>query len=264
MTGCAIRMQNVKGELASGTARNSVKETRCVSEICGKEVWCSSLHLALPCTSRKQHRCRPTNVLAPAEEEIVYSCQVLQEMGFGMTREMVGAITVDYLTTVGKDNSFNKKGKKEGNRKEREGQGQAKAEGSFKEGTSNSSVCLKAVTTLTTALSAVVYTLTQRCVNGLDVTHVTDGFTLNVDSEGCPGKQNSLHATYVKINTLNLTTMSSNNLYPTNVYNITISIFPGLHSSQHPSLVTCPKLGQSCGHTPVRVAGRRLSKQSVF
>ena len=50
---------------------------------------------------------RPT-VLTPAEEkEIVYSCQVLQEMGFGMTREMVGAIVVDYLTTVGRDNPFN-------------------------------------------------------------------------------------------------------------------------------------------------------------
>ena len=48
-----------------------------------------------------------STVLLPAEEkEIVYSCQVLQEMGFGMTREMVGAIVVDYLTTVGKDNPF--------------------------------------------------------------------------------------------------------------------------------------------------------------
>ena len=27
-------------------------------------------------------------------------------MGFGMTREMVGAIVVDYLTTIGKDNPF--------------------------------------------------------------------------------------------------------------------------------------------------------------
>lgn len=47
-------------------------------------------------------------MLTSAEEkEIVYSCQVLQEMGFGMTREMAGAIVVDYLTTVGKDNPFN-------------------------------------------------------------------------------------------------------------------------------------------------------------
>lgn len=50
---------------------------------------------------------RPT-VLTPAEErEIVYSCQVLQEMGFGMTRDMVGSIVVDYLSTVGRENPFN-------------------------------------------------------------------------------------------------------------------------------------------------------------
>ena len=50
---------------------------------------------------------RPTILTPEEEKEVVYSCQVLQEMGFGMTREMVGAIVVDYLTTIGRDNPFN-------------------------------------------------------------------------------------------------------------------------------------------------------------
>ena len=37
----------------------------------------------------------------------MYSCQVLQEIGFGMTRAMVGAIVVDYLSTMRHENSFN-------------------------------------------------------------------------------------------------------------------------------------------------------------
>ena len=40
---------------------------------------------------------RPTVLTAAEEEEIVYCCQVLQEIGFGMRRETVGAIIVDYL-----------------------------------------------------------------------------------------------------------------------------------------------------------------------
>ena len=52
---------------------------------------------------------RPT-ILTPEEErEIVYSCQVLQEMGFGLTRDVVGAIVIDYLSTIGRGNPFNGK-----------------------------------------------------------------------------------------------------------------------------------------------------------
>jgi len=50
---------------------------------------------------------RPTILTPEEEKEVAYSCQVLQEMGFGMTREMVGATVVDYLTTIGRDNPFN-------------------------------------------------------------------------------------------------------------------------------------------------------------
>ena len=38
---------------------------------------------------------------------MVASVSLTQEMGFGMTREMVGSIVVDYLSTVGWENSFN-------------------------------------------------------------------------------------------------------------------------------------------------------------
>ena len=50
---------------------------------------------------------QPTVLTHTEEREIVYSCQVLLEMGFGMTRDMVGNIVVDYLSTVGRGNPFN-------------------------------------------------------------------------------------------------------------------------------------------------------------
>ena len=50
---------------------------------------------------------QPTVLTHAEEREIVYSCQALQEMGFGTTRDMVGSIVVDYLSTVGRDNPFN-------------------------------------------------------------------------------------------------------------------------------------------------------------
>ena len=49
---------------------------------------------------------RPT-ILTPAEEnEIVISCQVLQELGFGLTKETGGAIVVDYCCSIGRNNPF--------------------------------------------------------------------------------------------------------------------------------------------------------------
>ena len=50
---------------------------------------------------------RPAVLTAAEEKEIVYSCQVLQEMGFGMTRDIVGAVVVDYLSTTGRQNLSN-------------------------------------------------------------------------------------------------------------------------------------------------------------
>ena len=50
---------------------------------------------------------RPTVLTTDEEREIVCCCQVLKEMGLGITREVVGAIVVDYLTTVGRGNPCN-------------------------------------------------------------------------------------------------------------------------------------------------------------
>ena len=48
-----------------------------------------------------------SNILTPAEErEMEISCQVLQELRFGLTRETVGAIVIDYSSTIGCDNLF--------------------------------------------------------------------------------------------------------------------------------------------------------------
>ena len=49
---------------------------------------------------------RPTVLTWAEEEELVYCCQVLQEMGFGMTKENVTAIVTDYVSTKGRRNPF--------------------------------------------------------------------------------------------------------------------------------------------------------------
>ena len=49
---------------------------------------------------------RPTVLTRAEEEELVYCCQVLQEMGFGMTKENVTAIVTDYVSTNGRKNPF--------------------------------------------------------------------------------------------------------------------------------------------------------------
>ena len=49
---------------------------------------------------------RPTVLTRTEEEELVYCCQVLQEMGFGLTKENVTAIVADYVNKMGHDNPF--------------------------------------------------------------------------------------------------------------------------------------------------------------
>ena len=51
---------------------------------------------------------RPTLLTADEETEIVYYCQVLQEIGFGMTREVVSEIVMDYIT-MRRPNPFNQR-----------------------------------------------------------------------------------------------------------------------------------------------------------
>lgn len=57
--------------------------------------------------SNKRYGGRPT-VLSQQEEEkeIVITCQVLQEMGFGMTREMVATVIKEYIRDKGLHSPF--------------------------------------------------------------------------------------------------------------------------------------------------------------
>ena len=49
---------------------------------------------------------QPTILTSAEEQEVQISCQVLQEMGFGLTREIMGATVIYYLTTISHDNPF--------------------------------------------------------------------------------------------------------------------------------------------------------------
>ena len=55
--------------------------------------------------SNKRYDGRPS-VLSQQEEEIVITCQVLQEMGFGMTREMVANVIMEYIRDKGLQRPF--------------------------------------------------------------------------------------------------------------------------------------------------------------
>jgi hypothetical protein len=49
---------------------------------------------------------KPTILTHAEEEEIVYCCQVLQEIGFGLTKEVVSAVVIDYLQTKKREHPF--------------------------------------------------------------------------------------------------------------------------------------------------------------
>ena len=85
MTGCVIQKQNIKeGELASCTAQNSAKKQGVsVRSVAKKDgVPPSTLHRHVQAESNIGAG-RPTVLLPAEEKEIVYSCQVLQEMALG-------------------------------------------------------------------------------------------------------------------------------------------------------------------------------------
>ena len=56
--------------------------------------------------SNKRHGGRPTVLSKEEENEIVITCQVLQEMGFGMTREMVATVIMEYIRDKGLQSPF--------------------------------------------------------------------------------------------------------------------------------------------------------------
>lgn len=56
--------------------------------------------------SNKQHGGQPTVLSKEKETEIVITCQVLQEMGFGMTRGNGGYCHPEYIQDKGLQSSF--------------------------------------------------------------------------------------------------------------------------------------------------------------
>ena len=56
--------------------------------------------------SNKRYGGRPTVLSQQEEEEIVITCQVLREMGFGMTREMVANVIMEYIRDKGLQSPF--------------------------------------------------------------------------------------------------------------------------------------------------------------
>jgi len=56
--------------------------------------------------SEKRHGGKPTILTREEKEEIVIMCQVMQEIGFGITHEMVRNVVMDYLKDKGRQNPF--------------------------------------------------------------------------------------------------------------------------------------------------------------
>ena len=50
----------------------------------------------------------PTVLMYDEEKEIVATCQAMQDLGFGLTREMVAQVVSDYLQSIGRPNPFHK------------------------------------------------------------------------------------------------------------------------------------------------------------
>ena len=50
----------------------------------------------------------PTVLTYDEEKEIVATCQAMQDLGFGLTREMLAQVVSDYLQAIGRPNSFHK------------------------------------------------------------------------------------------------------------------------------------------------------------
>ena len=66
----------------------------------------STLYDHLKGKSKKRYG-GPSTVLSPSEEkEIVRSCEILQGLGFPLTRDMVGLIIRDYLRNCDRPNPF--------------------------------------------------------------------------------------------------------------------------------------------------------------
>ena len=63
----------------------------------------STLHDHVRGKVKKVGAGKPTVLTYAEEEEIVYCCQVLQEIGYGLTKEIVSSIVIDYLHAQKRD-----------------------------------------------------------------------------------------------------------------------------------------------------------------
>ena len=66
----------------------------------------STLHDHVRGKVKKVGAGKPTVPTYAEEEEIVYCCQVLQEIGYGLTKEIVSSIVIDYLHAQKRDHPF--------------------------------------------------------------------------------------------------------------------------------------------------------------
>ena len=66
----------------------------------------TTLHNHLRKTTTTVGAGRPTVLTSEEEREIVYCCQVLQEVGFGLTKEVVSRVVCDYVTSIGHHHPF--------------------------------------------------------------------------------------------------------------------------------------------------------------
>ena len=66
----------------------------------------TTLHDHVQKTVSEHRPGKPTILTEDEEREIVYCCQVLQELGFGLTKENVTSVVCSYLTNAGRSNPF--------------------------------------------------------------------------------------------------------------------------------------------------------------
>ena len=66
----------------------------------------TTLYDHLKHTASKIGAGKPTILTHDEEKEIIYCCQVLQEVGFGLTRDNVASIVAGYLANTGRTNPF--------------------------------------------------------------------------------------------------------------------------------------------------------------
>ena len=66
----------------------------------------STLHDHVKGKAKKVGAGKPTVLTHTEEEEIVYCCQVLQEIGFWLTKEVVSSIVIDFLHARRKQHPF--------------------------------------------------------------------------------------------------------------------------------------------------------------